>query len=229
MARAPWGSAATCVILGHLAVLAALRWAPALARLRGDGGALQRAPWRVEAPHAGDAAAGPPYLHPLLAAEGPDGAADGAADGVVGGASAALAFAPGGAPAAGGDGERPLRVEIPDPEMRQQRTALDAYLSSPAFSAARAAAASPPPGRRRGIVINAGGRRPASGLAVTLRVLRRHLNCTLPVEVFWHGAGEMDAQTMSDLNSEFGGVTGQDILALPPAPHHRNLCAGRSG
>lgn len=37
----------------------------------------------------------------------------------------------------------------------------------------------------RGLLIPAGGPRYTSNLLVTLHVLRRHLRCTLPVEVAW--------------------------------------------
>jgi hypothetical protein len=72
--------------------------------------------------------------------------------------------------------------------MRRQRLLLDAYLGSAAFAAARDRVLRAPPHRQRGVLVNAGGRKLLTHLVVTLRVLRHHLNCTLPVEVAWHGA-----------------------------------------
>ncbi|KXZ49784.1 hypothetical protein GPECTOR_19g235 [Gonium pectorale] len=65
-----------------------------------------------------------------------------------------------------------------------------------------------------GILIPAGGPRLLTNLVVLLRVLRLHLNCSLPVEVAWAGPGEM------------GGAE-----AAPPAgrqPRRGNGTGGRS-
>ena len=57
----------------------------------------------------------------------------------------------------------------------------------PPCSQERARSLAGPPGQlpSRGILINAGGSRLTTNLVVTLHTLRRHLNCTLPVEVAW--------------------------------------------
>jgi hypothetical protein len=47
----------------------------------------------------------------------------------------------------------------------------------------------------RGIIISAGGPYYLPQALVLLRVLRHHLNCTLPVELFWVDSNEMDDDT----------------------------------
>lgn len=79
-----------------------------------------------------------------------------------------------------------------------QRRKLDAYLSSVAFRARQAARARLP---ARGIVINAGGAELLTNAILLLGVLRRHLNCTLPVHLSWHGAQEMDRATFAALQA----------------------------
>ncbi|KIY97022.1 hypothetical protein MNEG_10940 [Monoraphidium neglectum] len=113
--------------------------------------------------------------------------------------------------------------------MRRQRLLLDAYLGSAAFAAARDRVLRAPPHRQRGVLVNAGGRKLLTHLVVTLRVLRHHLNCTLPVEVAWHGPDEMDAATLAALDSHFGPVTGFDALAQPLEQHHRNRATSSQG
>lgn len=44
-------------------------------------------------------------------------------------------------------------------------------------------------------MIAAGGKYYLPQAVVLLRVLRHHLNCTLPVEIFWLGDSEMDDVT----------------------------------
>ena len=47
------------------------------------------------------------------------------------------------------------------------------------------------------------------------------LNCTLPVELVWHGANEMDNATLASLQKEFGPIRGYDISQVPYPDHHR--------
>jgi len=116
---------------------------------------------------------------------------------------------------------------IPHEGMRAAREVLEAHLGSDAFAArvaaiaAAAAASSGERHRGKGILINAGGRGLLTHLVVLLRVLRRRLNCTLPVEVAWHGAAEMDAPTLQALASEFGPLYGFDVSSVPYPGHHR--------
>lgn len=74
-------------------------------------------------------------------------------------------------------------------------------------------------GHERGIVISAGGRYYLPQAVVLLRVLRHHLNCTLPVELFWLGDEEMDSATLAALKAEFAPLEGHDASRLPTLPH----------
>ncbi|KAI8471635.1 MAG: mannosyltransferase putative-domain-containing protein [Monoraphidium minutum] len=60
----------------------------------------------------------------------------------------------------------------------------------------------------RGVLIVAGGAANLANAAVALRVLRRHLNCTLPVEVVYFGPAERDAAAAALILQEAG----------PPSP-----------
>ena len=53
------------------------------------------------------------------------------------------------------------------------------------------------------------------------QVLRLTLNCTLPVELVWHGAHEMDRPTLEALQRQFGPLRGYDVTALPYPAHQR--------
>ena len=48
----------------------------------------------------------------------------------------------------------------------------------------------------RGIVIAAGGPMQLASAYATLKTLREHLGCTLPVELFYNGSAEMDNKTL---------------------------------
>ena len=48
-----------------------------------------------------------------------------------------------------------------------------------------------------------------------LRVLRKDLNSTLPVEIFWHGGAEMDAASLAALQRELGPIEGGERAAGP--------------
>ena len=51
------------------------------------------------------------------------------------------------------------------------------------------------------------------------QVLREHHKSTLPVEVMWQGAGEMDNKTWGSINSTFTPIRGVDITTFPhPVP-----------
>jgi hypothetical protein len=105
------------------------------------------------------------------------------------------------------------------------RRQVRAFIRSPIFkaklAARRAKAAAPGGGGGRGIIINAGGRRLLSSAAVQLRVLRRALNCTLPVELVWHSDKEMDKETLAKFQKEFGPLRGYNVAAEPFPRHHR--------
>jgi hypothetical protein len=74
---------------------------------------------------------------------------------------------------------------------------------------------------QRGILISAGGRKLSTHLLVTLRVLRHHLRCKLPVEVAWQGPKEMDGAMLAALDSEYGPVLGVDVSTVPYPEHQR--------
>jgi hypothetical protein len=76
-------------------------------------------------------------------------------------------------------------------------------------------------GGNRGIIMNAGGRKLLTSAVVTLAVLRRALNCTLPVELVWHSDKEMDRSTLAALAREFGPLRGYNVAAEPFPKHHR--------
>ena len=77
--------------------------------------------------------------------------------------------------------------------MAGDREALQAFMSGPLCSGYQE-------GRRRGmrgrgIVIAAGGPMQLANAYATLKTLREHLHCTLPVELFYNGPWEMDNRT----------------------------------
>jgi hypothetical protein len=74
---------------------------------------------------------------------------------------------------------------------------------------------------QRGILISAGGRKLTTHLLVTLRVLRHHLRCRLPVEVAWQGPREMDEATLAALDRDYGPVLGLDVSSTPYPEHQR--------
>jgi hypothetical protein len=74
--------------------------------------------------------------------------------------------------------------------------------------------------RDRGIVIAAGGRYYLPQAVVLLRQLRYNLNCTLPVEIYYHGRDELDAAGLAALKAEFAPLDAFDVTALPYPPHH---------
>ena len=109
--------------------------------------------------------------------------------------------------------------------MRAQHAKVMAYINGPEFrarvEARRARARAAGAGGNRGIIVNAGGSKLLASAAVTLAVLRRELNCTLPVELVWHGSDEMDARTLAAFEREFAPLRGYDIAAEPYPKHHR--------
>ncbi|KIZ03103.1 hypothetical protein MNEG_4853 [Monoraphidium neglectum] len=82
---------------------------------------------------------------------------------------------------------------------------------------------------RRGIVIAAGGTNNFANAAVTLRVLRRTLNCSLPVEIVHFGPKERDEKLVAMMQSESGSgpvyiTDGLDPkIAARVGAHHRKV------
>jgi hypothetical protein len=54
-----------------------------------------------------------------------------------------------------------------------------------------------------------------------LQVLREELNCTLPVELVWHGPQEMDTATLAGLKKFFDPLEGYDVTTKPYPKHQR--------
>ncbi|GBF90801.1 hypothetical protein Rsub_03102 [Raphidocelis subcapitata] len=101
----------------------------------------------------------------------------------------------------------------------EYRTKVRDYIASDAFKQGWDALKGQT-GNERGIVISAGGEYYLPQAVVLLRQLRRHLNSTLPVEIYWHGDGEMDAGSLEALKAEFGPLEGYDASKLPYPSHH---------
>ncbi len=73
-----------------------------------------------------------------------------------------------------------------------------------------------------------GGQKLLTSAVVTLAVLRRALNCTLPIELVWHDEKEMDRKTLAALTREFGPLRGYNVAAAPyPHHHRRRKCVAR--
>ncbi|KAK9866493.1 hypothetical protein WJX84_012291 [Apatococcus fuscideae] len=77
----------------------------------------------------------------------------------------------------------------------------------------------------QGIVIAAGKSLRLTNAYVTLRVLRDHIQSTLPVEIWYLGEEEMDADTKAILEAAFSGVICIDALTVPQPAHHRPAMA----
>jgi hypothetical protein len=56
-----------------------------------------------------------------------------------------------------------------------------------------------------------------------MQMLRQVLHCTLPVEVAWQGAAEMDNITLAALQQQFAPLSGFDVTAMP-YPQHMRMC-----
>lgn len=69
--------------------------------------------------------------------------------------------------------------------------------------------------------MNAGGPKVLTSAVITLRVLRRHLRCQLPVELMWDGPSEMDAATLAALEREFKPLRGYSMAGMGLPSHHR--------
>ena len=104
----------------------------------------------------------------------------------------------------------------------QSQEAAQAFIDGEAArltnAAQRVLLLTPPP--------RAGGSKLLTSAAVTLAVLRRALNCTLPVELVWHGEREMDAPTLAAFKREFGPLRGYNVAAAPVPKHHRQKWVG---
>ena len=77
--------------------------------------------------------------------------------------------------------------------MLQDQQSLQGFLSSPTFSAFQDERRQGM--RGRGILIAAGGPMQLASAYATLKTLREHLKCALPVELFYNGSAEMDRDT----------------------------------
>ncbi|KAL4424089.1 hypothetical protein ABPG75_001390 [Micractinium tetrahymenae] len=78
----------------------------------------------------------------------------------------------------------------------------------------------------RGIVLAVGGGTYAANAFVNLWVLRRHLNCTLPVAIMYWGASRLDAinnSTQAFLREHISDLQLIDASRLPYPGHHRRL------
>ena len=78
-------------------------------------------------------------------------------------------------------------------------------------------------GGSRGIVTCAGGQTYVLNLLVMLRLLRTHLKCTLPVQIFYWGADDIDPATAHFLatNPNLGIVEVIDASTYPVPSHRR--------
>ena len=78
-------------------------------------------------------------------------------------------------------------------------------------------------GGSRGIVTCAGGQTYVLNLLVMLRLLRTHLKCTLPVQIFYWGAEDIDPATVRFLatNPNLGIVEVIDASTYPVPSHRR--------
>jgi hypothetical protein len=56
---------------------------------------------------------------------------------------------------------------------------------------------------------------------LNMQVLREELKCSLPVELVWHSAHEMDNATLAALRKHFGPIIGISLSSLPWPAHHR--------
>jgi hypothetical protein len=70
-----------------------------------------------------------------------------------------------------------------------------------------------------GIVIPAGGSQLITNMLVTLKVVRHHLNSSLPIEIMWQSKDEMDDRSWDHIQEEFMPIRGVDISSIPhPVP-----------
>jgi hypothetical protein len=70
-----------------------------------------------------------------------------------------------------------------------------------------------------GILIPAGGSQLITNALVTLKVVRHHLNSSLPIEIMWQSMDEMDSRSWDRIREEFKPIRGVDISSIPhPVP-----------
>eukprot|EP00879_Flechtneria_rotunda_P023345 GHRR01024695.1.p1 GENE.GHRR01024695.1~~GHRR01024695.1.p1 ORF type:complete len:345 (+),score=119.25 GHRR01024695.1:394-1428(+) len=113
----------------------------------------------------------------------------------------------------------------PEPhDMRVQHKKVSAYLASAAHSAKVAARKS---AGTRGIIINAGGPELIASTIITLKVLREVHNCSLPIELVWHTADEMDSSTLAAMQSRWGPIIAVNLSNMTWPEHHRKLTPPR--
>ncbi|KAK9818014.1 hypothetical protein WJX72_005712 [[Myrmecia] bisecta] len=101
----------------------------------------------------------------------------------------------------------------------QARSRLEDILSHPTFRKRQEGKQRRP----RGIVIPAGGNVLLTNAFMVISVLREMHRCTLPIEVFYNGAREMDEKTNHYFESRFKNVTLFDLSTAPYPSHHRRI------
>eukprot|EP00798_Chlamydomonas_sp_ICE-L_P006699 gene6699-3368_t len=65
-----------------------------------------------------------------------------------------------------------------------------------------------------GIVMSAGGALFIANALVTLKVVREHMNCSLPIELVWQKREEMDGTTWKSIESTFAPIRGIDLSTM---------------
>ncbi|KAK9796997.1 hypothetical protein WJX73_000293 [Symbiochloris irregularis] len=76
---------------------------------------------------------------------------------------------------------------------------------------------------KRGIVIAAGGALQLASAYATLKTLREHHKCTLPVQLWFNGEGEMDNSTQAFFEDRFANLTCIDGSTFTVPSHHRAM------
>jgi hypothetical protein len=82
------------------------------------------------------------------------------------------------------------------------------------------------PGHRRGVLITAGGRDMLANALITIRILRHHLDCNLPVEVVYYGKNELEpalGQLLGQENKTSAPVYLVDGLKVQQPKHHAQV------
>ncbi|GBF93630.1 alpha-glycosyltransferase [Raphidocelis subcapitata] len=186
------GDVAQHLLLGDAAVAGVVAGAAALGRRGGGGGG-----GGSEAPGAAAAAAPAAEPEPAAAAAAADADADAPPPAAAAAAAAADADGPEATLAALNVAARAMEragVQLNASQLldfNQARLAL--HMRSEGFlrrrGAFRESLLRAGPAARRGILIAAGGPNNLANAAVTVAVLRRHLNCSLPIEVVYFEPG----------------------------------------
>ncbi|KAG2444246.1 hypothetical protein HXX76_001003 [Chlamydomonas incerta] len=107
--------------------------------------------------------------------------------------------------------------EVRGPYVQWYHNRIIKYIQSPEYRA-RAARIAAHGGR--GLLIPAGGPRYTTNLLISLHVIRRHFNCSLPIEVAWQGDAEMDWATWAAIQRNFAPIRGFNVKSQPhPVPN----------